>query len=250
MYHIGGSTAVAKLVGGRCIGSRAQHGSLTFSPKDEASEWIRGGVCEVMHVYIEPSLIQQYAAENCGCSSAPEIKPFFAVHDPWLRSYFLMLRSEFEVFGAGGDRPDALLLTQSTELLVRHLVHWHSNLAPTSSKRAAPASPQALSPRHLSRVLSYIDANMTREITLADLAALAGVSRHHFIRSFRAATQRTPYAYLVERRLAHAVDALRYGTSSIEQIARESGFRSAPGFSNVFKKHIGMAPSEFRARAR
>src|SRR5215813_8090689 len=51
MYHVGGSTSVAKFIKGRCVGTAAQHGSLTFSPRDERSEWVRGGVCEVMHVY-------------------------------------------------------------------------------------------------------------------------------------------------------------------------------------------------------
>jgi AraC family transcriptional regulator len=106
-----------------------------------------------------------------------------------------------------------------------------------------------LAPRHLARVLAYIDADVGRDIALADLAQLVGVSKDYFIRSFRAATQRTPYAYLVERRLARAVDALRHSTMPVERIARDAGFRSAPGFSNVFKKHYGMSPSKFRARS-
>src|SRR6185437_13954307 len=59
MYHVGGSTSVSKLVDGRCVGTRAQHGSVTFSPRDERNEWIRGGVCEVMHVYIAPAQIER-----------------------------------------------------------------------------------------------------------------------------------------------------------------------------------------------
>src|SRR5215469_12265923 len=83
MYHVGGSTSVAKFVGGHCIGTAAQHGSLTFSPRDEPSEWVRGGVCEVMHIYIAPSLVARYAAENVASAGVPEIAPLFAVHDPW-----------------------------------------------------------------------------------------------------------------------------------------------------------------------
>jgi AraC family transcriptional regulator len=83
----------------------------------------------------------------------------------------------------------------------------------------------------------YIDANIGRDIELDDLARLVGISKYYFIRSFRAATRRTPYAYLVERRLARAIDALRHSTLSVERIAREAGFKSTPGFSNVFKKH-------------
>jgi AraC family transcriptional regulator len=248
MYHVGGSTSVAKLAGGRCVGTSAQHGSITFSPRDERNEWVRGGVCEVLHVYIDPSLIERFAEENLSRSAAPEIDPLFAIHDPWLRGYFMMLRSEFETFGGSGRTPDGLLLTQSMEFLIRHLVCWHSNLSQKSRRRAVASAPHPLAPRHLARVLAYIDANIGRDIALADLAELVGVSKYYLIRSFRAATQRTPYAYLVERRLTRAVDALRQGTMSVEEIARDSGFKSAPGFSNVFKKHYGMSPSKFRGR--
>jgi AraC family transcriptional regulator len=251
MYHAGGSTSVAKLVKGRCVGTRAPHGSLTFSPRDESNEWVRGGVCEIMHVYVAPSLIKRHADETIGAAAAPEIDPLFAVHDPWLQSYFMLLRSEFEIFGGGRMRPDALFLTQSMELLIRHLVGWHSNLSRKHRMRAAaPARPNPLAPRHLARVLAYIDANIGRDIALADLAQLVGVSKFHFIRSFRAATQRTPYAYLVECRLARAVEALRHGTRPVAQIARDAGFKSAPGFSNVFKKHYGVSPRGFRDRSR
>jgi AraC family transcriptional regulator len=250
MYHVGGSTSVAKLVAGRCMGTGAQHGSVTFSPRDERSGWIRNGVCEVIHVYIPPSLIGRYADENFPSAIALEIDPIFAVRDPWLQGYFTMLQNEFETFAGPNKHPDGLLLTQSMELLIRHLVCWHSNLSQRSRRRARlPATPHPLAPRHLTRVLAYIDANISRDIALADLAQLVGVSKCYFIRSFRAATQRTPYGYLVERRLARAVDSLRHSAKSVEQIARDAGFRSAPGFSNVFKKHYGMSPSTFRARS-
>jgi len=250
MYHVGGSTSVAKFVEGRCIGTTAQHGSLTFCPRDELSEWVRGGVCEIMHVYIAPSLIKRHADENLTCSAQAEIDPLFAIHDPWLQSYFMLLQNEFGTFGGEASYPDALLLTQSMELLIRHLVCWHSNVANNSRRRlASPAEPRPLAPRHLTRVLAYIDANIGRNITLCDLAQLVSISKYHFIRSFRAATQRTPYAFLVERRLTLAVDALRHSSLSIEHIARDAGFQSTAGFSNVFKKHYGMSPSKFRAQS-
>ena len=137
MYHVGGSTSVAKFVDGRCVGTAAQHGSVTFSPRDEHSEWVRGGVCEVMHVYIAPSLIQRYADENLTCPVPPEIDPIFAVHDPWLESYFQLLQAEFGLFGRDTSRPEALLLTQSMELLLRHLVCWHSNVPKSVRQREA-----------------------------------------------------------------------------------------------------------------
>lgn len=249
MYHVGGSTSVAKFVEGRCVGTAAQHGSVTFSPRDERSEWVRGGVCEIMHIYIAPSLIQRYTDENLTCSAPPEIDPMFAIHDSWLQSYFMLLQNELETFAVDESHPDALLLTQSMELLIRHLACWHSNVSKNSRRRlTSSAALRSLAPRHLTRILAYIDANIGRDITLSDLAELVGISKYHFIRSFRAATQRTPYAFLVERRLALAIEALRHSPFSIESIARDAGFQSSAGFSNVFKKHYGMSPSKFRAR--
>jgi len=250
MYHVGGSTSVAKLIDGRCVGTRSQHGSATFSPREERNEWVRGGICEVMHVYIAPSLIRQHADENFAGSALPEIDPLFAVRDSWLQGYFTMLQSEFETYAGNTKHPDALLLTQTMELLIRHLICWHSNVSRSGRRRAASPALHPLAPRHLTRVLAYIDAHIGRDIALADLARLVGVSKDHFIRSFRVATQRTPYAYLVERRLARAVEALKHSTTPVERIARDAGFKSAPGFSNVFKKHYGMSPSKFRVRSR
>jgi transcriptional regulator GlxA family with amidase domain len=163
----------------------------------------------------------------------------------------MLLQSEFETSGGGGKHPDALLLTQSMELLVRHLgVLAFERVAQeqkTSGIAGRTTSFGAATPQSGFR---YIDANIGSDIALCDLAQLVDVSKHYFIRSFRAATQRTPYAYLVDRRLVRAVDALRLSPMSIERIAREAGFKSARGFSNVFKKHYGMSPSKFRARSR
>jgi AraC family transcriptional regulator len=144
----------------------------------------------------------------------------------------MLLRSEVEIFGDSGGHSDSLLLTQSTEMLIRHLVCWHSNLSRDEIRYSRrEAAPTPLAPYYLARILDYIEANFAREISLADLAQLVGVSKYHFLRRFREATKLTPYAYLVERRLIRAVNALKHTTLSVEQIARDSGFKSTPGFS-------------------
>jgi transcriptional regulator GlxA family with amidase domain len=110
------------------------------------------------------------------------------------------------------------------------------NLSQKSRRRAvAPPTPHPLAPQQLTRVLAYIGANIGRDIALIDLAQVVGVSKDHFIRSFRAATRRTPYAYVVDRRLARAVDALKHSPTSIERIAREAGFKAHPDFPTCSK---------------
>jgi AraC family transcriptional regulator len=248
VYHIGGTTSVAKLVKGKCVGTRSQHGSVTFFPRDEESEWVRGGVAEVFHIYLDPGLVRAFADQNLSGSQAPAIDPMFGVNDPWLRAYFTMVIAELELFMSEGEPLQSLFLSQSTELLVRHLVRWHSDGTPAGWRAARRPAAHALEPRHLARVLDYVEAHLAQEIRLETLAAIAGMSSSHFIRAFRAATTRTPYAYVIEQRLARAAQALRATDHSVARVAAAVGFTSASCFSNVFRRHFGISPMVYRAR--
>lgn len=251
VYHVGGSTSVSMFVGGKCLGTGSQHGSVTLYPYDLESDFVRGGTCDVLHLYLDPDLVKGYAAQNLPGAIDVRLDPLLAVKDPWLHGYFAMLISEFELYGGIDGEAHSLLLAQTQQMVIRHLVHWHSN-AMRHSRRAAinARAPYPLSPRRLKAVMGYIEANLTAAIDLADLAALTGQSANHFIRSFHAATQRTPYAYVVHRRLSLAAEALRSNDAPLSEIARASGFRSLSTLTNTFKRHYGMTPSQYRALAR
>jgi AraC family transcriptional regulator len=232
------------------VGTRSQHGSVSFFPHDEASEWIRGGVAEVFHIYLDPGLVQAFAEQNLAGSQVPTIDPLFGVSDPWLHGYFTTAMAELELFVTDRERPSSLFLSQSIKLLVRHLVRWHSNAAPARWHNAQARAAHGLEPRHLARVFDYVDTHLTEEIRLEALAAIAGLSNNHFIRAFRAATTRTPYAYVIGQRLARATQALKSNDHSMARVAAAAGFTSASSFSNVFRRHFGLSPSEYRARTR
>lgn len=249
MYHIGGTTSVSMFIKGKCRGTGSQHGSITFRPYDQDVESVRNGVIEVLHVYLDQDIVDLYAQRNLMGTTSVDIDPLFAVRDPWLQGYCTMLVSEFELYQGIDRQEHSLLLEQSQQLLVRHLVHWHSNAKLRS--RQAPnnaGSPHPLSARRLRLVLDYIEAHLSSEISLADLAALADQSANHFIRAFRAATQRTPYSYVVERRLLRVTEALRDSDRSLAEIAMASGFRNLSTLTNTFKRRHGVTPSTYRAR--
>jgi AraC family transcriptional regulator len=251
MYHIGGSTSVSMFIKGKCQGTGSQHGSVTFRPYDLELESVRNGVCEVLHLYLDQDIVNLYAQENLSGTMTVDIDHLFAIRDRWLQGYFTMLVSEFELYGGIDRHAHSLLLAQSQQLVVRHLVHWHSN-AMLRSRRATDnlGPPHPLSPRRLRVVLDYIEANLASEISLTDLAALSGLSANHFIRAFRAATQRTPYGYVVERRLLRVSEALQRSDLSLAEIALTAGFRTLSTLTNTFKRHYGVTPSAYRARVR
>ena len=96
------------------------------------------------------------------------------------------------------------------------------------------------------RVWHGIEADLARDWTLLDLAALACMSEEHLRRICRKEIGRTPMQHLTFLRIQRARHLLSTTEDKVEVIAREVGFESAFTFSNTFKKWTGWRPSEHR----
>jgi AraC family transcriptional regulator len=103
----------------------------------------------------------------------------------------------------------------------------------------------------VNRVCDYIDQHLCDDITLKELADVAGFSEYHFHRIFAAMTGETLFAYIQRLRLERAASRLcAYPSRKITQLALECGFTSSAVFCRTFKKRFGCAPSDFRDRNR
>lgn len=98
-------------------------------------------------------------------------------------------------------------------------------------------------------IREYIDANYTRNLSLAELAAVARLSPFHLNRIFRAAIGLPPHRYLEQVRVRRA-RALLGGDRSLSWIALEAGFVDQPHFTRHFKRHLGVTPGEYRCAIR
>lgn len=101
---------------------------------------------------------------------------------------------------------------------------------------------------HLRRARDHADRHYTEPIGLEELAAVAGLSKYHFLRLFRAAYGRTPAAYLSERRVERAQDLLRATNLTVTEVCHAVGFSSLGSFSSRFRQVVGESPSEFQRR--
>jgi AraC family transcriptional regulator len=101
----------------------------------------------------------------------------------------------------------------------------------------------------LQRVVDYIAANSHLEINLDDLARVADMSRFHFARLFRSSMGVTPHRYLIDYRLQAAKTLLRLDTSTVSEIALETGFQNARNFARVFRRFVGASPSEWKRQS-
>lgn len=93
-------------------------------------------------------------------------------------------------------------------------------------------------------VLMHEDS--TRQWTLDELATAVALSRTVFAERFRAAMGDTPLNYLRMVRVQKAMKILSEADEKLEEVARRVGYQDAFGFSKVFKRVVGVSPSEFR----
>ena len=115
--------------------------------------------------------------------------------------------------------------------------------------RRRPSSPPrvaALLKWRLQRVQDHIDANIAEPISLAELAAAAGLSRMHFAAQFRAATGCSPHEYLLQQRIECAKAMLSSAGVSLAETALNVGFQTQSHFSTVFKRLTGETPARWQ----
>ncbi len=96
------------------------------------------------------------------------------------------------------------------------------------------------------RTSEYILGNLDRDITLAELATVARISRFHFSRSFRSSFGIPPHQYLMQCRLGMAKEFLATSTLSLREIRERVGLRSASHFGAAFRARLGQTPEQYR----
>jgi AraC family transcriptional regulator len=103
-----------------------------------------------------------------------------------------------------------------------------------------------MAPSTLRRCVDFLDAHLESDLRLSDLAREAGVSTSHFLRSFRQSTGKTPYQFLLHRRVQRAQLLMRDLRAPLTEVALASGFADQHHLARVFRRITGVTPSSYR----
>lgn len=95
-------------------------------------------------------------------------------------------------------------------------------------------------------MLSFIHGHYREDLSVAEIAASAGVSERECFRCFASVLDTTPTRYLARHRIAEAARLLAETNRSVAQIAEDCGFSGASYFGKVFRAAMGCAPGEYR----
>lgn len=99
----------------------------------------------------------------------------------------------------------------------------------------------------VNKALWMVETRLGREVTVDDVAAVAGVSRFHLSRLFALAVGQSIMRYARGRRLSEAAKALAKGAPDILNVALDHGYSSHEAFTRAFRDQFGVTPEEVRA---
>ncbi|MFT6164298.1 MAG: AraC-like DNA-binding protein [Zhongshania aliphaticivorans] len=137
---------------------------------------------------------------------------------------------QFAEFMQGGHQLQALL--SYIALLVR---------------QQRPQSGKAL---NWERLRATMQEHIHGQLNLDELAAEVKLSKYHFTKKFKAHTGQSPIQYFINMKIQRACYLLDSTSQSVKQVAAAVGYDDAYYFSRLFKKTIGLAPSDYRQHRR
>jgi AraC family transcriptional regulator len=192
---------------------------------------------ESMIVFVELPLLQRALEEVFGSdASQARLRDLSAFTDATLNWLMERLRDE-------------MMRRQASPLFVQALaqaiaVHLARNYGVTDeeSRSGSPSLPGY----KLRQITDWMAEHVAEDLTLARLAAQAGLSKFHFQRLFKSAVGVSPSHYHVNLRMNLARQLLRETKMSIVDVALEVGYADPSYFAQLFRKETGLSPSDYR----
>jgi len=136
-----------------------------------------------------------------------------------------------------GHLTEISYLSMLSRLLVTNLIRYFNGVNEESDN--------GLSMVHLETIQKFIDQNMSRPISLGELAEQIQMTPNKFSKLFRTSFGGSPYNYLNGIKMQQARAMLEEKKDSIIQVGIQVGFENPSHFSRVFKKYYGMSPRSY-----
>ena len=220
-------------------------GAIWLSPAGVGKEIvITAPIPQTMHLYLPTALFDRLKSDfNLPVAPGHSIRHAAGIGDDVVDHIGRSILSELTVETAASRMyVETASLTLAARLLQKYCDSGACALTEPSAHR--------LDHIRLRRVLDHIAANIEDDITLANLAGIAGYSPFHFARKFTLAMGISPHRYISRMRLENAMAELAAGKLPLAEIALNAHFSSQASFTRAFHRATGMTPKEYRRRRR
>lgn len=225
-------------LGAGTISGRFGVGSFVVSPPDIATKYTLDNTFSVSLVGLKRDLFYK-ANDVIGDPNAFNLDVLHSGFHKDSMVQQLVLRMMAEAGSEQGK--DSLFVDHASNTLVASLFALAGRL---QTKKLAV---RPLRGKMLEGLLNFMEERLAEKLTLSELAAIANMDVFRFSRAFRGALGKTPYQYILERRVARAQELLANSNAGLAAISYDCGFSSQAHFTSTFSKHVGVSPGVFRA---
>lgn len=219
-------------------------GSVALQPADAelSSAWeTKGYNLQTLAVEFDASLFKAFAPEICSDRFLDgHIQPSGYAPRPALAALLGLLEREMDPDRAMG----ALFSDAVTRLLTLEIAASVWSLPVQLPRLGNRRDPR------IGRALAFIEAHFLENISLLDIATAAGFSVAMLITRFQSEIGQTPYAYVIEQRVCHALRLLQGTDMPIAQVASESGFSDQQHLTRVIRSRRFTTPKAIRQGTR
>ena len=232
-----GSVKYEVLTRGKTLQFTANPGTTFVLPRGTIDEVRWMGQTHRIAAAIHPSLFVN-ALDETACDNDIELIEHWNLMDSHILAVMRAMATDLaEGSPAGRLYGETLANALAVYLLKRYTVR----------RRAPVAYRGGLPGYRLRRVLDYIGDNLSDDLSLSELASVAGMSAHYFAELFRKSTGHSPHRYVLLQRIEHAKQSLCERGNSVIEAALAAGFENPSHFARVFRKFVGTSPSRFQS---
>jgi len=217
---------------------RAEHGpgNLYILPAGTRDRFTRSAPTNHLTLVMEPYFLARALEETTHLADV-ELIPNWSARDAHIASLMLALHADLE-----DSSPAGPLYGESLGVALAHyLIRRYSVRAPRQLEYQG-----GMPTVRLNRVIDFMRQNYANEIRLEELAHLAGMSPHYFCELFKNSAGLSPHQYFLRCRIDRAKEFLRSPEFTVSRVAKATGFADQSHFTKVFRRIVGMTPTQFR----
>ena len=184
-------------------------------------------------VNVPQQLIASVAREFDADPARIEIRNRFQIKDSQMEMLTLAVKNELEL----GCPSGRLYLEGLGLAMASRLLTHHSSLAKHASAK------ENLTDRRLKQILSFIEENLSQDLSVEQIAAVAHVSPSHLKDVFKKSMGVPVYQYVIQRRVEMAKSLLMEENLSIAEVASASGFAHQSHLARHMRRVLGASPT-------
>lgn len=206
-------------------------GDLDIVPLAHAASWEEGGPATMLGICLMPSLIQAAADGMDLNPDSVSLEAQLKLRDPRISYIGWALQAELL-----GPEPNGKLYADSLGLaLAARLLQSYAPIVPPRLR--------AFSKRRLRAIIDYIHDNLVLDLSLNELADVAGLNPSRFRTLFKEATNLPVHQFVIRCRGEYAMGLLANRKFSLTEVASLAGFADQSHMARCMRRVVGVTPA-------